>query len=150
MNKKHTAYTALFAVLATATCAWADNFRADMEAANSEWLRAYNTRLGAAVFSELYTKDALVLPPNEKPVVGAEAIGKYWAEIAKDAGIKNHTFEIVSIEHDGNHAYQVSRWALDVVNGKGETTKVGGNTVRIFERQPNGKWLIKVHIYNRA
>ena len=150
MNKKHFANTVLVAVVVAATCAWADNFRADMEAANSDWLRAYNTRAGAAAFSELYSKDALVLPPNEKPVVGAEAVGKYWAEIAQDAGIKNHTFEIVSIGHNGKYAYQVSRWTLDVVNGKGETTKVGGNSVRIFEKQPNGKWAIKVHIYNRA
>ena len=27
-------------------------------------------------------------------------------------------------------------------------TKVGGSTVRIFEEQPDGKWLAKVHIYN--
>jgi hypothetical protein len=27
-------------------------------------------------------------------------------------------------------------------------TKVRGSTVRIFEEQPDGKWLAKAHIYN--
>jgi len=55
---------------------------------------------------------------------------------------------IVSIERDGKHAYQTARWTLDVVKDNGELTKVGGNSVRIFEEQPDGKWLAKVHIYN--
>jgi hypothetical protein len=38
---------------------------------------------------------------------------------------------------------------LDLVKDNGELTKVvEGNSVRIFEEQPDGKWLAKVHIYN--
>jgi ketosteroid isomerase-like protein len=61
---------------------------------------------------------------------------------------KNFGIEIVSIERDGKYAYQTARWTLDVVKDNGELTKAGGNSVRIFEEQPDGKWLAKVHIYN--
>jgi uncharacterized protein (TIGR02246 family) len=137
---------ALFLFFA-ATATWADNLRAEMEVANSEWLTAYNTLNGAA-FAAMYTRDATVLPPGAQPIVGADAIGQFWADRIKGGNRRNHTFEIVSIQRDGRYAYQVARWTLDVVNDKGETTKMAGNTVRIFERQPDGKWLTKIHIFN--
>jgi hypothetical protein len=40
------------------------------------------------------------------------------------------------------------QWTLDLVKDNGEVTKVAGSSVRIFEEQPDGKWLAKVHIYN--
>ena len=137
----------LIVLLAATTPTWANDLRAEMEAANSQWLAAYNTLNGAA-FAAMYTKDAMCLPPSAQPVVGAEAIGQFWTDRIKGGNRKDHTFEIVSIHRDGKYAYQVARWTLDLVNDKGETTKMAGNTVRIFERQPNGKWLTKVHIFN--
>src|SRR6266568_3404944 len=123
-----------------------DDLRAEMEAANKAWLMAYNNMDGAA-FAPLYAKDATVLPPGAPPVNGAEAIGQFWAERIKPGNRKNHTFEIVSIERDGKYAYQVARWTLDVIKEKGEAMKLAGNTVRVFEMQPDGKWLTKVHIF---
>jgi len=38
---------------------------------------------------------------------------------------------------------------LDMRNKNGGFTNVSGNTLRIFERQPDGTWLTKVHIFNR-
>ena len=148
MKTKRVSCAFLFALWAVATTAWADNLRAEMEAANAEWLAAFNTQQNGGAFAALYTQDAVALPPNLQPIVGPEAIGQFFADHIKGGNFKNHTFEIVSIHRDGKYAYQVARWTLDVINDKGETTKRSGNTVRVFERQPNGKWLTKVHIYN--
>lgn len=89
-----------------------------------------------------------MLPPGAAPVNGAEAIGKFWSDRIKPGNRKNHTFEIVSIQRDGELAYQVARWTLDLVGDGGEVKKLAGSTVRIFEKEPNGKWLVKVHIFN--
>jgi ketosteroid isomerase-like protein len=102
----------------------------------------------AASLAALYTEDAVLMPPNVQHIAGADAIGKFWSDHIKDGHLKNHSFEIVSINRDRKYAYQVASWTLDVINDKGETAKRSGNTVRIFERQTNGKWLTKVHIYN--
>jgi len=126
---------------------WADDLRSAMEAANREWLTAYNG-LHPEAFPAMYTKDAVLMPPGAQPVTGADAIGQFWAERIKPGNRKNHTFEIVSIESAGNLAYQVAHWTLDLVKDSGEVTKLAGNTVRVFERQPDGKWLVKVHIFN--
>ncbi|HEY6823751.1 MAG TPA: nuclear transport factor 2 family protein [Steroidobacteraceae bacterium] len=132
---------------AAASHAQGSDLRAQMEAANASFLAAYNTQNGAA-FKGMYTPDAMLFAPSTQPLVGAEAIGAFWADRIKGGNRKNHTFEIVSVWADGRFAYQVARYTVDVVNDKGEIFKSVGNTVRIFERQADGKWLTKVHIFN--
>jgi hypothetical protein len=75
-------------------------------------------------------------PMASEPLIGCTPGG------IKAGNRKNFAIEIASIQRDGKYAYQTGRWTLDQV------TKVGGNSVRIFEEQPDGKWLAKVHIYN--
>jgi ketosteroid isomerase-like protein len=123
------------------------DLRAEMEAANAVFVAAYNSQNGPA-FKSMYTPDAMLLPSSAQPVVGADAIGAFWTDRIKDGKRKNHTFEIVSVWADGRYAYQIARYTVDVVSEKGETVNMAGNTVRIFERQPGGKWLTKVHIFN--
>jgi ketosteroid isomerase-like protein len=140
MKIKQAISSAILVVLFTAPTAWAqDNIRAAMEAANKEWSAAYNSMNGKA-FPALYTKDAILMPPGVQPINGSEAIGQFWTDLIKAGNRKNFAIEIASIQRDGKYAYQTGRWTLDQV--------VGGNSVRIFEEQPDGKWLAKVHIYN--
>jgi ketosteroid isomerase-like protein len=147
MKTKQAISSAILVVLLT-TAAWAqDNIRAAMETANKEWTAAYNSMNGKA-FPALYTKDAVLMAPGVQPINGSEAIGQFWTDLIKAGNRKNFALEIASIQRDGKYAYQTGRWTLDVVKENGEVTKVGGNTVRIFEEQPDGKWLAKIHIYN--
>lgn len=147
MKAKHAFYVALLVVFAAAAPAWAEDLRAAMEADNARWLAAYNTR-NAAAFPAMYTKDAVLLPPGAQPITGPEAIEQFLENRLKAGNRKDHTFEIVSIQQDGKYAYQVARWTVVVVKDSGEATNLSGNTVRIFERQGDGKWLTKVHIFN--
>jgi len=124
------------------------DLRGAMEADNARWLAAFNTPNPAA-FPAMYTNDALLLPPGAQPVTGGpEAIKQFWESRIK-AGAKDHTFEIVSVHEDGKYAYQVAKWTVVVVKDTGEKTPFSGNTVRIFERQGDGTWLTKVHMFNR-
>jgi uncharacterized protein (TIGR02246 family) len=125
----------------------AEDLRAVMETDNARWLEAYNTNKPAA-FPTMYTEDAMLLPPGGEPVRGRQAIGQFWENRLKPGNRKNHTFEIVAIQQDGQLAYQIAEWTVLVTTSTGETTKASGNTVRIFERQPGGEWLTKAHIFN--
>jgi uncharacterized protein (TIGR02246 family) len=147
MNAKRALFAAWLVTLAAVGSAWADDLRAVMEADNARWLTAYNTNTPAA-FPAMYTNDAVVLPPGAQPVNGREAIGRFWEERLKPGNRKDHTFEIIDIRQDGHFAYQQARWTLAILNKTGEPTKLSGNTVRIFEQQPDGTWLTKVHIFN--
>jgi ketosteroid isomerase-like protein len=79
---------------------------------------------------------------------GRQAIRQFWGDRLKPGNRRDHTFEIVSLRQDGRYAYQEARWMLNIFNKPGEATKVSGNTVRIFEHQPDGTWLTKLHIFN--
>lgn len=119
----------------------------EMQADNAAWLAAYNACDGAAL-GTFYTQDAVVLQPNASPVVGASQIAKFWRERLEGHKRHNHTFEIVSVRSDGRLAYQVAKFTVEVTGDNGNETVVSGNTVRIFERQADGKWRTKVHIWN--
>jgi len=123
------------------------DLRAQMEAANASFLAAYNSHSRTA-FKGIYTPDAMLLPPSSQPLVGADAIGTFWTDSIEDGKRTNPTFQIVSVWAEGRYAYQVARYTVDMVDGQGATSKVAGNAVRIFEKQPDGKWLTKVHIFN--
>lgn len=130
-----------------ATTCWAADLRAEMQANNAAWLAAYNSFDGPAL-GKFYSSDAMILLPGARPIVGAEAITKFWQDRIRDRKRRNHTFQIVSVSSHGKLAYQVAKFTVDVVDDKGEVTEVAGNTVRIFERQSNGNWLTKVQIWN--
>ena len=148
MKIKQAISSAILVVLLTAPTALAqENLRAAMEAANKEWSASYNSMNGEA-FPALYTKDAVLMPPGVQPINGSEAIGQFWTNLIKPGNRKNFAIEIAGLQRDGKYAYQTARWTLDQVKDNGEVTKVAGNSVRIFEEQPDGKWLAKVHIYN--
>ena len=147
MKSKVVLFCALIVSILTTSLARAEDLRAAMEEANAHWLQAYNTNNPQA-FLEMYTNDAVLMPPSSPPVNGREAISQFWENRLKAGNRKNHTFQILSVQQDGKTAYQVNLWTLDVIKDTGETTKLSGNSARIFERQSDGRWLIKVHIFN--
>ena len=143
-------------VLVLATVAWfsilasrvlADDLWDAMEADNARFLAAYNAPDPGA-FLALYTQDAVLLPPGVEPVAGGPEAIKQFFEQGIKAGLTDHTFEIVSVHADGKYAYQVARWTIVLVKGTGERIPFSGNTIRIFERQSDGTWLTKVHMFN--
>jgi ketosteroid isomerase-like protein len=147
MKKRCATLIAVLGLFAYASFVQADDLRAVMEADNARWLAAFNTP-NTAAFRTMYTRDAILLAPRNKPLTGGpDAIVAFW-EGAIKRGSKDHTFEIVSTHLDGHLAYQVAQWTANLVKDTGEKTPFSGNTVRLFERQPDGRWLTKVHIYN--
>jgi uncharacterized protein (TIGR02246 family) len=148
MKAKYPRYAAALVALTLAGSARAEDLRAVMEADNTRWEAAFNTNAPAAL-ATLYTKGAVLLPPGTQPVNGRQAIGQFWEGLLKPGDRKDIKFEIVSLQQDGQYAYHVDRYTLSVLNKTGEAMKVPGEALRIFERQPDGTWLTKVHIFNR-
>ena len=125
--------------------AWAEepeDFRAAMEQNNAEWLQAYNEQ-DAGKLGRMYTEDALLLAAGGQPIRGAKDIEAYW--VADVQGYQDHTWQILDTRGEGDLAYQVAEWT---VAERGSGQKYSGNTARILEHQPDGKWLTKVHMFS--
>ena len=136
---------AVAALFVSASLAYADDIRAAMEKANEQWLNAFNTP-NAAAFPAQYTEDAVLIPQEIMgPVKGPQAIKEYW-EGAIKAGFKNHTFQLLDTKESGNFAYQLASWTVDFVKD-GKATPIAGHTMRIYEKQSDGSWKTKLHMY---
>src|SRR5690242_1506030 len=101
MKLKHALYAAVLVVLAGVGTAKTEDLRAIMEADNARWLAAYNTNTPMA-FAAMYTEDAIVLPPGQRPISGRDAITRFWQDRLAPGNRKDHTFEIVSVRQDGH------------------------------------------------
>jgi ketosteroid isomerase-like protein len=127
--------------------AGADDIRGAMESANAEFLTAFNTPNPAA-FLPLYTKDAVLFFQGVPPITGPEAIKQFW-ESRINLGIRDHTFKIIETAADGKYAFQLAGTTVQLVRDNGEKTLIAGHSVRIFERQSDGTWKTKIHMFNR-
>jgi ketosteroid isomerase-like protein len=148
MSRNCRAFIAILMLLASAPfSARAEDLRSTMEAANAQFLEAFN-RPNPDGFLALYTSDSILLFQGVPPKIGPEAIKQFW-ESRINAGARNHTYEIINTWADGKHAYQIAKASVQLVAQTGEKTLISGYTVRIFESQSDGTWKTKVHMFNR-
>ena len=131
----------------TAIAARAEDLRFAMEEANARFVEAFN-RPSTKDFLDLYTSDAILLFQGSPPQAGPEAIMKFWESRIK-AGARDHTFEIINAWADGKYAFQFAKAGVQLIPSSGEKTVISGYSVRIFERQDDGTWKAKVHMFNR-
>jgi uncharacterized protein (TIGR02246 family) len=141
------AIVATLPLLAPGKVAWAEDIRPAMETANAKFLAAFNTPNPSA-FLALYTKDSVLFFQGAPPVTGPEAIKQFWESRIK-LGVRDHTFDIIEAGADGKYAFQVAKATVQLVRDTGEKTLTAGHTVRIFEKQSDGTWKTKIHMFNR-
>ena len=134
----------LFALVAFT--ARAEELRPAMERANAEFLEAFN-QANPAGFAALYTPDAVLLFSGLPPKTGPEAITQFWESRLKGApGITRLRFPMPGQMAD---AFQLAKAGVQLVPPTGEKIAISGYTVRIFERQSDGTWKAKVHMFHR-
>ena len=122
---------------------------AEIEAARAVWMKRFNAGDGLAVAEKNFTKDAIMLPPNSKPLVGREAITAFWqGSIAH--GVTNLRFETISIDVVGKTGIVTGTWAITVPVEGGGTANVGGNQILVFEKGSDGVWRCTRDIWNEV
>ena len=116
-----------------------------MTAMNARWDAAINNADFDALLP-MYTFDARLMPPGAQPVTGPMAISNFFA--GRGRSVSNHKLELVDVLSIENYAYVTSHFtATLVVNEK--ATPISGSTVRLLERQSDGQWKMKSHIFVR-
>ena len=124
----------------------ARDLAAEMEAENNRWLAIYAKR-DAQAFGGMYTTDGVIVPQGGPPIKGRTAIVQYWDKMLKN-GFQSPALEMIDFHQEGKLAYQTCRWSILKIQDDGSAKSLTGNTLRIFERQRDGRWLIKVHMSN--
>jgi ketosteroid isomerase-like protein len=136
---------ALILVVGFVAGAWADPLADEMASMNARWDAAINNADFDALLP-MYTADARLMPPGVHQVTGAIAIRNFFA--ARGRSVRDHKLELVDVLPVGDYAYTTSHFTATLAMNE-KPTAISGSTVRLLERQPNGDWKIKSHIFVR-
>ena len=131
---------ALLALPATALAQHGDAAEA-IDAISAKWQAAYDAGDGAAI-AALYSKDAVLHPPNSAPVHGAEAIEAFWSAATGTGGTTELTTE--EVYSMGDTAVEIGMYAG--TNADGSHSDHGHFTV-IYQKM-DGKWMMLRDMWN--
>ncbi len=123
-------------------------------AAESETLKRLSDAYGAAVtagnvdaFLNLFTDDAILMPPNGQMIIGKDKI-RDWVQAGFDS-IKGTGFEEITAP---NEIRIFDGWAFDVgittFKSKGKPLEDTNKYIRIWQKQANGSWRLARVIWN--
>jgi uncharacterized protein (TIGR02246 family) len=141
------AVSVLFAALIAAP-ARADDVRAAIEAGNAKFMADYAAGDTKAL-ALAYTEDAVMLPPDATRVAGHAAIEALWKSWI-DAGMKNLTLKAIEVDSNGDLAYEIGEFTLQVPVEGGNPTTATGNYVVVWKRGKDGVWRMKIDTWNDA
>jgi uncharacterized protein (TIGR02246 family) len=120
--------------------------REAIRANNDSWNKGFNNGDAAAV-AGLYTPDATVLPHTHDVVRGVEAIRDFWKSVI-EAGFRSHRIELIDVHAQGDLAFEIAKWQAEGPAEDGNRQESGGSLVNVFERQSDGSWKCRLHIWN--
>ena len=95
----------------------------------------------ADALADLYTDDAVLLPPDHQPIRGREAIRTYWRQ-GTDEGLAVTT---LVMEVDGVVGYLVGQYTLPATDAEPADS---GKYVMCLQRQGDGSWKLAADIWN--
>ncbi len=125
-----------------------ENTEATIQAVNTEWNEALNSG-NVKDLAALYTENATLSPGNGKSIVGRAEIESLFKSFV-DAGVHDHSLEIIEVGSSGKLIYQIAKWSAKGAETDGETPTFGGITTSIMEQNAEGKWLARTHVWNVA
>ncbi len=116
--------------------------RQAIEAAVTRYVAASN-RGDADALMDLYTEDAVLLPPDHEPIEGRKAIGEFWRG-GTDQGLEVNTLRVNT---DGKLGYLIGRYRLPATQDEPADS---GKYVMCLERQTDGSWKLTADIWNSS
>jgi uncharacterized protein (TIGR02246 family) len=126
--------------------AWADSVRDAINASEQRWAKLYNAK-DAPGLAMTYTRDALRLAPDASRVQGRAAI-QAMLQKELDDGMNNIKLEPTDIGYEGNMAWVVGNFSINVPTQQGGTTTATGNYVGVYVKDPDGVWRLMIDTWN--
>jgi uncharacterized protein (TIGR02246 family) len=132
----------------TAQPVLAADLKSEVEAAYSSWNEAFNKGDAAAMVS-FYTEDATILPPTHDVITGPAGVEKFFTGLF-DAGVTNHTLEVIRVygDADAKEVTSAATWSATGKAADGSPQQLGGIAVHGFARQPDGSLKLNLHTFN--
>ncbi len=98
---------------------------------------------------QVYTDDAVILPPDAPTIRGRQAITEFWRAVM-ELGVKAAELSTVELEVvSDDTAYEIGRAALTIEPEGGERMQQEAKFVVVWKRRENG-WKWHVDIWNSS
>lgn len=118
-----------------------------VDQANTAWNAAFN-KGDAHGLAAMYDERAVVSPGNGTTVQGRADIEKLFKSYF-DAGVHDHTIDVVQANRVGNVMYETANWTA-VAEKDGKKTPYKGVLVKVMTKGADGKWRTTAHTWNAA
>jgi uncharacterized protein (TIGR02246 family) len=118
-----------------------------IDALRVKYMDAYRSEDVTALV-ELFTADALRMPPNEPMLRGSEKLRDDFADTFEHESF-NVTITTDELEFAGDWAYTRGTYSAEIKDkASEEVTQDNGKWVNILKREPDGTWKIHRNIWN--
>lgn len=133
----------------TFTCASlpaATTEQSEINRISATWENSYKQG-DMGTLGNLYSTNAVMLPPSSEILSDNSAITGYW-ESLKKVGVTQFQLSEVALNFEGNRAYQTALWQATRVTGSGPDITLEGNISNVYEKQSDGSWKISLQSWN--
>ena len=110
--------------------------------ANARFMALFEAGDGEG-FSGLYTEDAILMPPNIRPLVGRTGAMQFFASL-KEGGVGRLRLSTHELEHSKDMAWE--RGTAEALSGAGEI--VGRSKYIVIWKRTNDGWCLHRDIMN--
>lgn len=114
---------------------------------NQRWRQSIDSGQSAQT-AELYTENAILMPPTDETIVGRAPIGEYLKDQSTTSSLGNYSVDIVACDLDGDTLNVAGVWGAEQVNYRGEAIAMTGNLMRVLDRNDDGSWALRFEIWN--
>ncbi len=125
-----------------------DEVRAAIAATVEKDMEDFN-RGDAGAAAATYTDDAILMPPNQSPIEGKQAIGKGLAELSSQLQLSNLQLSISEVDVQGDTAIVRGTYSSNItVPGMDAPMEDRGKTLSVWKKQADGSWKLHRDIWN--
>jgi ketosteroid isomerase-like protein len=117
-----------------------------MEARHAEFVRRFNAADADGITDTFYGPDATVLPPNQLPVVGRDAIRAFLRDFHFSAE-RRCTLTLTKVESSGDLAYVIGAYTATSRLPDGTTIDDEGSLLETWRRDEGGAWWCVADMY---
>jgi uncharacterized protein (TIGR02246 family) len=98
--------------------------------------------------AKIYSEDAWLLPPNFEMVIGREAIKGFFT-VMMSAGKFEVQIDIIQLDEYENHAIEISKWVMTIVDSVGTKKEDLGKSMVIWKKYDD-QWLISRDMFSSS
>ncbi|MEJ2760650.1 MAG: DUF4440 domain-containing protein [Gammaproteobacteria bacterium] len=117
------------------------------QASNVRLQLAINNGTDSSNLKELYTRDAVVIPPSGEIFSNISDYSTFLTDYIRNR-VANFQVETINLRAVGDTAYQDAVWMATLKRSNGKDTEVSGEMTNVLQRQPDGSWKIKFQNWN--